>query len=200
MTATRERLLDAGVRLMSQRGFAAVTVGEIEAEAGFVARGGTLYRHFTSKADLLDAAMRRHIDSLDDLDGLAGLLPLPDLRSELQVIGRWVLTRLSNEEAISRLIEKEADRVQHLIDDMRDGISEPGYHLLAAYLRDQDLPPEWDADALAVLLLGGLVNVRRSTWTFGHPPADIEDERAIATWVELCLSVIAPTEPIGPAI
>ncbi len=179
---------------MSQRGFAAVTVGEIEAEAGFVARGGTLYRHFTSKADLLDAAMRRHIDSLDDLDGLAGLLPLPDLRSELQVIGRWILTRLSNEEAISRLIEKDGDRVQHLIDEMRDGISEPGYHLLAAYLRDHDLAPAWDADALAVLLLGGLVNLRRSTWTFGQPPAGIDDDRAITTWVDLCVSLIQAGE------
>lgn len=193
MTTTRERLLDAGVHLMGQRGFAAVTVGEIEAEAGFVARGGTLYRHFTSKADLLDAAMRRHIDSLDDLDGLLELLPLPDLRSELHVLGRWILTRLSDEEAISRLIEKEGGRVQHLIDDMRDGISEPGYRLLAGYLRDHDLAPARDAEALAVLLLGGLVNLRRSTWTFGQPPAGVDDERAVSAWVDLCLSVLEAT-------
>ncbi len=134
--------------------------------------------------------MRRHIDSLDDLEELAEFLPLPDLRSELHVLGRWILTRLSNEEAISKLIEKEGDRVQHLVDDIRDGISEPGYRLLAGYLSDHDLDPARDADALAVLLLGGLVNLRRSTWTFGQPPAGVDDERAVSAWVDLCLSVI----------
>ncbi len=75
---------------------------------------------------------------------------------------------------------------------MRDGVSEPGYRLTAAYLEQRGLGKGWDREALAVLLLGSLVNVRRSTWTFRQPPAGVSDQRVIATWVELCVSVLEP--------
>ena len=196
MTDTREALLDAGQMLIAERGYAAVSVGQIEEAAGFVPRGGTLYRHFDSKADLLVAAVQRHIDSLVDQDGLAALFPLPDLRSELQVIGRWTLRRLDAEESISRVIEKEGARLGPLVDAMREGISEPGYQLFAAYLQSKGLRPEVDGLVASVMLVGALVNLRRSAWTFGTPPAGIGDEEALDAWIELCLSVLVPPEAV----
>lgn len=195
MTSTRDALLDAGVRLIAERGFAAVAVGDIEEAAGFTRRGGVLYKHFRSKDELLDAAMARHVDSHAQLEGVAALLPLPDVRSELLLIGRWVLARLSAEESISRIIEKEGARLPYLADTMRDNISEPGYKLLAHYLVDRGLASSWDPDAMSVLLLGSLINVRRSTWTFTKSPRGIDDERAVATWTELCLVVLATPAP-----
>lgn len=38
------------------------------------------------------------------------------------------------------------------------------------------------------MLVGALVNLRRSTWTFGQPPAALDDERALNAWVRLCQS------------
>jgi hypothetical protein len=35
-------------------------------------------------------------------------------------------------------------------------------------------PPHRDYDALAVILLGSLINLRRSAWTFGKPPIGID--------------------------
>jgi AcrR family transcriptional regulator len=191
MTSTTDALLDAGVRLIAERGFKAVTVGDIEEAAGFVRRGGTLYKHFASKEELLVAAMQRHIDSLAQSNGVLAMLPLPDLRSELHLIGRWVLARMTAEADISQIIEKEGARFPNLIDDMRNGISEPGYALLKTYLHKRGLDDAWDAPALAVLLLGGLINLRRSAWTFGQSPAGIDDERAVATWVDLCCQTLA---------
>jgi AcrR family transcriptional regulator len=190
MTSTADALMDAGLRLISEHGFKAVTVGDIESDAGFVPRGGTLYKHFASKADLLDAALRRHIDSVNRFDELLALLPLPDRRSEISLLGRWLLTELTREEMITRVIEKEARQLPHLLDAMRDGVSEPGYKLARAYLDGRDIPAKWDRDALAVLLLGSLINLRRSTWTFGKPPLGLDDERALTTWVEMCLALI----------
>lgn len=190
MPSTRDKLLDAGVRLIAERGYRAVTVGDIEAEAGFARRGGTLYKHFASKAELLDVAMRRHVESVGQFDDLLALLPLPDLRSELSLLGRWMLARLDREEAISRIIEKESNRFPHLIDQMRDGLSDAGYRLASMYLHERAVHEHWDSDALAVVLLGSLINLRRSTWTFGKPPIGIDDQRLIATWVELCTAAL----------
>lgn len=192
MTATREALLDAGERLIAERGYAAVTVGQIEEAAGFTARGGTLYRHFASKGDLLQAAVQRHVDSLAQQHELADLLPLPDLASELRVIGRWTLQRLDSEAVISQVIEKEGAQLGPLVRAMREGISEPGYRLFAAYLQDKGVRSDVDEVAVAVLLIGSLVNLRRSAWTFGKKPADVDDERAIDAWINLCLAVLDP--------
>lgn len=172
------------------QGFADVTVGDIEAAAGFVRRGGTLYKHFESKRDLLVQAMQHHVDTLDSQDGLDGFTALPDLRSELMVLAQWVLARLTREETISKIIEKEGRHFPELVTQMREGVSEPGYAMTAAYLVDRGLSAEADADALSVLLLGGLVNVRRSAWTFGGTPADVSDQRVIATWSEIAIKIL----------
>ena len=193
MTSTRDALMHAGVELIGARGFADVTVGDIEAAAGFARRGGTLYKHFASKHDLLVQAIQGHIDTLDRQDGLEGFTDLPDLRSELLVLAKWVLTRMSREETISKVIEKEGHRLPELVDRMRDGISETGYAMTSAYLVDRGLAPDADADAVAVLLLGGLVNLRRSTWTFGAEPAGVSDDRAIAAWADIALGVLRRT-------
>lgn len=190
MTSTKAALMDVGVELIAERGFADVTVGDIEAAAGFARRGGTLYKHFESKRDLLAQAMQRHVDTLDDQDGLNDFAGLPDLRSELIVLARWVLARLTREETISKIIEKEGHRFPSLVAQMRSGVSEAGYAMTAEYLVDRGLPADADADALAVILLGGLVNVRRSAWTFGGTPADVSDERIIAAWAEIGLRII----------
>jgi AcrR family transcriptional regulator len=50
-SGSRERLLNAAVRLFEQRGYGSVTMGEIAEEAGL--SRPTAYRHFTSKEDIL---------------------------------------------------------------------------------------------------------------------------------------------------
>lgn len=44
--------------------------------------------------------------------------------------------------------------------------------------------------ALAVLLIGGIINLRRSTWTFGAPPLDLDDERTLDTFIVLCTALL----------
>lgn len=52
--------------------------------------------------------------------------------------------------------------------------------------------PRIDVDATAVLLTGALVDARRSMWTFGHPPGELDDERLVAAWSRLCLAALDP--------
>jgi hypothetical protein len=84
------------------------------------------------------------------------------------------LSRLDNQEAISRIMEKESHRFQHLIDAMREGLSDADYRLAAVWLAERISGSHRDYDALAVILLGSLINLRRSAWTFGKPPIGID--------------------------
>lgn len=56
-SARRERLLDAAITLFADRGYAAVSMEEIGAQAGIA--GPSVYHHFSSKQQLLGAAMAR---------------------------------------------------------------------------------------------------------------------------------------------
>lgn len=55
-TATRGRILDAAIESLLERGYAATTVGEVQARAG-VARG-TLLHHFPTRVDLMVGAVQ----------------------------------------------------------------------------------------------------------------------------------------------
>jgi TetR/AcrR family transcriptional regulator len=61
-SATEQKLFDAALRLVGERGAAGVTVDEIAAEAG-VAKG-TVYYNFGSKDGLVDALLRHGVELL----------------------------------------------------------------------------------------------------------------------------------------
>lgn len=56
-SSTKKKLLAAAIRLAARDGLAAATTAAIAAEAGFAE--GTLYRHYSSKDELLIAAYRK---------------------------------------------------------------------------------------------------------------------------------------------
>jgi len=57
LDATRDRIIDAAVRLVASGGWAAASVAAVAREAGVAT--GTVYRHLADKDDLLAAAFRR---------------------------------------------------------------------------------------------------------------------------------------------
>jgi AcrR family transcriptional regulator len=61
---TREQLLTATADLVAARGFAAVGIADIGAAAGV--SGAAIYRHFSSKQDLLIALLDRVVEGLRD--------------------------------------------------------------------------------------------------------------------------------------
>ena len=179
---TRQRLIAAAMRLFATRGYEGTSVGDIEAAAGFAARGGTLYKHFSSKEELLDAAMDHQIEQIQGTRAIIDYLPLGDLGAEVALVFRYLFDELSRYREITSVIERNGDKAATLAERFWEEIAEPGYRLGAQWL-DQHLnmdgPGDWDTEALAVILVGAVVNVRRAQWTYGRRVLDVDDERLV---------------------
>lgn len=79
-TATRQKLFDASMELIGERGAASVTVDEIAAAAGV--SKGTVYYNFGSKSELIAQLLRHGVDILkarllSAAGGAAGEAPAP---------------------------------------------------------------------------------------------------------------------------
>lgn len=58
---TRESILEAAMELFAESGFLGATISEVERRVGLAVGTGSLYRHFSSKEELLRAALAREI-------------------------------------------------------------------------------------------------------------------------------------------
>src|SRR4051794_40782483 len=61
-TPTRERILNAAAQLFAEHGFASASMPAIAELSGITA--GSIYRHFTSKAELLLEVVKRALEAL----------------------------------------------------------------------------------------------------------------------------------------
>lgn len=195
---TRQRLLDAGITLFAEKGFAATTVGEIEAAVGLQPRRGALYKHYPSKEALLEEAVRRHIDSVAIGATQVGDLEITSvvtadlelLRPLLRALGRWFLDELDRQRDLIRLLEHESQRFAHLTEEVRRDIIDAG-NRAASRLLASAAPEVDDPEAAAVLLLASLAGVRRTAWTLGSPPLAVDDERVLDRWTDMVLALIS---------
>lgn len=190
---TRQRLIDATLQLVAERGFAGVGVGDIEAAAGLAPRSGALYKYFDSKLAVLEAGLEEHLAAIGGVEADTVEAPVADAATEIEILARWLLAELDTERTITHVIEREGDRLPELRERMREGVSDRGYRIAAAFIKrwaESVTVEPVDHDALAVILIGAIINFRRSTWTFGAAPLGIDDERFIATFTALSTGLL----------
>ena len=197
--ATRQRLVDVTLDLVAAHGFDGVSVGDIETAAGLAPRSGALYKYFDSKLAVLEAGLEQHLGSIAGIELDLGTADRVDIRAELTFVARWLLEELDRERTITHVIEREGDRLPELRDRMRAGVSDRGYRITAAFIDrwTGTVAPSLDREALAVIVLGSLINLRRSTWTFGQPPLGVDDDRAVETFVEMSLVLFEAADRSG---
>ena len=202
--STRDRLLTAAMKLFAERGYAGTTVGDIEQAAGLAPRSGALYQYFKGKDDLLEAALARHVEDLDQMQSAMDMLPLGDLRAELTLMARWNLQDLKKREDLYRFVRKEGDRFPELVESLHERISERPLRRsadqLRAYYREAGVD-EPDCDALVAVLVQSMAAYRAHEASYGKPPLGVDEERFVKTWVDVCLAyarsqgIDAPAEP-----
>lgn len=195
--STRLRLLEAGMRQFAAQGFRATSVGSIEAAVGLQPRRGALYKHFSSKHALLTAAVRELIDrtasgatQITEVDAP----PVDDAISTESVIlslGRWFLEQMDQMKDLTQMLEHDGRRMPDVTAEVKRDLVDLSYRTAASVVAAA-APQVADPEATAVLILGALVAIRRTEWTFGSPPLEIDDDRILATWTKHTLALISP--------
>ena len=144
---TRDRLIDEAMRLFGERGYRGTSVAQIEKAAGLTPGSGGLYHHFRSKEQLLEAGIDRHANRLKALGDIRQIFEgLADLRSELTVLGRYVLTVLSEETILMRIVASEPRSSEGALPQRFTQMIDTSYQEMAAWI-ERRVPVIGRADA-----------------------------------------------------
>lgn len=196
--STRQRIIDAAIDLFGERGFKGSPISAIEERAGLSPGAGGLYRHFSSKQELLEAALEPVLESVELLDRARSVLPLGDLRSELTVLARGGLAAIAASRPLLRIIERDPNVVPELRERVRIEVIERGYDLTANLIvelsKAHALPVPQNVHALARMATGTLTNFARETEIYGLGRTGLE-ENLIDAWVDVFHAYLTRTQP-----
>lgn len=190
---TRKRILDSALELFAERGYEGTSIAEIERAAGLSPGSGALYRHFASKRELLDAALRERVEAMQAVRDQVALGPLGDLRSELTMMARWGLAELERERLLVAIVMREGNRLPGVIAGFRTAVVDPAHALaresLERYAGERGATLA-DPEALGIAIAASMVGFALQGQMLGRDFAAIDDERFIAAWVEIAASLI----------
>ncbi len=192
-STTRERIVDEAMRLFSQHGYAATSIAKIEAAAGLTPGAGGLYHHFDSKEAVLAAGIERQLARLDALREIRRVLtPLGDLKAELTLTARYVLTELDSESELLRILASEARTRPQLLTAAVEQLVSSTFEGFAAWIAERSERPisSEEAAATAALGLGSLLSSRLLRDVLGIP-AQVDDETLVDTWVQLMVRALS---------
>jgi len=186
-TRTRERLVTEAMRLFSAKGFEATSVSQIEAAAGLAPGSGALYRHFKSKDALLDAGIDRQLDRRRAMRDIRALFAgLGDLRAELTVLGRYLLSVVDEEIQLLQIAARtpagQSARLDTAHAALVEGLNAELADWIAAWAPTLD---EEDRAVLAALGVNGILGARLATSFFHQPEARTPDDRYLTEWTAL---------------
>jgi AcrR family transcriptional regulator len=149
-----------------------------------------MYRHFASKEVLLAAAVEAHLTAVAEARSQYGANG-EQTAASAEEVGAFVLAEMDRQRLITQVLERDGSRLADLRDRFRREVSDAGYRVMTDILRGwlaavRPAVEDRTVEAVAVQLLGAMINVRRSTWTLGAPPLGLSDAELISAWAALC--------------
>ena len=177
------------MRLFAEQGYLQTTVSDIQAACGLSEGSGALYKHFRSKEEVLEAGIEREIIHLEGVRVARRLVPEPiDFSAELEILGRFVLMELGAESDLLRILLKEGDRFPAIMAKARRRLIEPAYAEFVEWLRshvEAGNVSVQDVEGVAAVVLGAILQYRAVEALLGYPPAGLDEERFLQSWVEM---------------
>jgi len=174
--ATKKKLFDSAIELIGERGFTDASVDEIVERAG-VAKG-TVYYHFSGKADLVEALIQDRLSPLAERFREAAAANADDPRGAIEALVRAELEFLSEHGSFSKLLLTELwreDRVWRgtlvlLRSELMTVISD----VIAAGIVTGDFRDDVDPDFGASALFGMTATVALD-WLAFEPDKPLEE-------------------------
>jgi AcrR family transcriptional regulator len=178
--STRDLLLDAAFDLFAEIGFAGTTISEIERRVGLAAGSGSFYRHFSSKEELLPAAVERELNKAiaDVRSAYPDTLPA---RQPREVWLRRILMWLRRTERLNRLLLLEGDRVPAIREAITSAVQGMSDEL------------SWDDDPAGIISVAALNGYLLFSRAIGAPYYGVDEDEFIAA-----LATLAPRRPSKP--
>jgi AcrR family transcriptional regulator len=186
-TPTRERLVTEAMKLFSAKGYEATSVSQIESAAGLAAGSGALYHHFKSKEALLDAGIDRQLDRRSAMRDIRVMFAgLGDLRTELTLLGRYLLSVVDEEIELLQIAARTPTG--------RSARLDTAYAALVGGLNAEldDWMATWaptlgeqQRSALAALGVNAILGMRFTTTLFHQAEALVPDDQYLAEWTGL---------------
>jgi len=161
-TPTKEKILDAAISLVSQKGYLGATTREIARTAGVTEL--TLFRHFGSKENLFELCLERRSflpdlrELLHDLDGVP-------YEEALQTLGRRFLLSLKERKPMVMIMQAEMTRYPGKMRRMYGQLMDEILRTLATYftaLQKRGALREFPAELAARMYLGMLFSYFRT--------------------------------------
>ena len=185
---TRERLRAAAHQLFLQQGYQATSIDAILAEAGISSKE-TLYRHYPSKealfVDVLSHLTMEQPGFSEKLSAIPTPHDLPSLRQALLQLSHEILSMMCQPGYLPlvRMIITESSRFPQLGTLFFSTVTQRGLAIITILLqtaREQQVIVDIDFDAVARMLLGGLLSYAITGLIFAEeqaqpPPLDRGD-------------------------
>ncbi len=193
---TRKQILDASLRLFSERGFARTTVRGIARAAGIT--DAAIYYHFQSKRDLLEALVEERgiVSSLQELERTAADIPL---QQNLRWMTRRAVNIMDENRDFLRLIimeglggdESALEQYHRLVDLWESALTA----MLQRYAEKAELPRHAPAATARQIIYLILMAFQDTLLGRLVPPAASAEERrqALADFVGGTLEPLSPS-------
>lgn len=197
MVPTRDRLLIEGMRLFGELGYGSTSVAQIEAAAGLSPGSGSLYKHFRSKLELLEAGLDRLLRTEAPIPEPTEVRDPTDLREQLSDVARMGLRRLDEDRDLNRLLFRGLDAFPDLLQRFADGEIKRLHEQTAALLAQMSGPAGDSADwsAVAVALQGATAHYWLLKDLFGEHPTGVSEERFVAALARLATATLGIPAP-----
>jgi len=191
LSPAAERLLDAAIRLFSEKGYERTSVGEIQEEAGLTFGSGALYKHFPSKEAVLAEGVERFVESARTERKMLGDLDSEPIASALRAIAERAMVSFSRDQDALRIVWRDLENFPQLQERVRSERIRSTFDDFSAWLEHQhDLGrlQAHDSRAVSAVALGSLAFFQILQFLMHDTPAGIDEDRFVTAWTQLLVS------------
>lgn len=163
LTVTQKRIIEAAIKVFSEKGFEGATTSEIAQEAGVAE--GTIFRHFGTKKGILQSILLCAVDSFQEPEVVVSLARMIEQKYDEASPHFWMhhlkdqLNTIQQYLPILKLLFYEAQFHAEVKETMFEKIARPIIDLLSDPIRQRQSLGDYrkfDADLMALSLLSSL--------------------------------------------